>query len=288
MLRSAIQRARDRLVAAGVDASEAGLDAELLARHVLGWDRATLVARYVEDAPPGFVAAYDAVIARRRRREPVAYIIGSQEFWGRDFLVRPGVLIPRPETELIVEEALAWARTRDRALHIVDIGTGSGCLAITLSLELPDALVHATDLSADALSIARENAARLQAGVNFHNGSMLAGLTGPVDIIVSNPPYITSAEYDSLQPEVRDHEPAMALLAGDDGLDGVRAVADAAVDALGPDGLLLVEIGFGQAPAAAGIVTDTEQLRVLRIRHDLQGTARTLIAQRTTDNRPAP
>lgn len=283
MLRAAIQHARAQMVAAGIDPDEAALDAELLARHVSGWDRATLVARLVDEPPAGFADAFAAVVARRLLREPVAYIVGQQEFWGRDFAVRPGVLIPRPETELIVEETLGWARARPAPLHIVDIGTGSGCLAITLALELPNAAVSATDISSDALLIARGNADRLQAQVAFHHGSMLAGIGAPVDVIVSNPPYITRADYRALPPEVRDYEPASALLAGDDGLDGLRLVAATAAAALGPDGLLAMEIGFGQADAAARIVAETERLRLLRIRDDLQGTPRTVIAVRSRD-----
>lgn len=279
MLRVSIQHARTQMVAAGIDADEAALDAELLARHVLGWDRATLVARAVDEPPAGFGDVFAAVIARRLRREPVAYIVGRQEFWGRDFAVRPGVLIPRPETELIVEETLAWARDRG-PLHIVDIGTGSGCLAITLALELPKAIVSATDISSDALVIARGNADRLQARVAFRHGSMLAGIDAPVDVIVSNPPYIARAAYPRLQPEVRLYEPASALLAGDDGLDGLRWVAGTAAAALGQGGFLAMEIGFGQAEAAALIVAETERLQLLRIRDDLQGTARTVIAVR--------
>lgn len=281
MLRSAIQRARDQLIAAGIDAGEAGRDAELLARHVLEWDRATLIANDVDTAPAGFDMAYAAVIARRLRREPVAYIIGRQEFWGRDFLVRPGVLIPRPETELIVEETLRWANDRTGSLRLADIGTGSGCLAITLALELPHATVEATDIDADALAIAGENADRLEARVAFRRGSMLAGIDHPLDVIVSNPPYIARADYETLQPEVRCYEPATALLAGDDGLDAVRLVADAAGAALGEGGVLIVEIGFGQAESAARVVTETKQLHVLGIRDDLQGIPRTLIAVRT-------
>jgi release factor glutamine methyltransferase len=268
------------MVEAGIDPGEAAMDAELLARHVLGWDRATLVARVVDEPPDAFGPAYAAVIRRRLAREPVAYIIGRQEFWGRDFAVRPGVLIPRPETELIVEETLAWARQRPAPLRIVDIGTGSGCLAITLALELPQARASATDLSQDALAVARENADRLQARVAFHHGSMLADVDTPVGVIVSNPPYVTRADYETLQPEVRQYEPASALVAGEDGLDGVRLVAAAAASALADDGLLVMEIGFGQAEAAARIVAESEPLQLLRIRNDLAGTPRTVVAVR--------
>ena len=259
---------------------EAVLDAELLARHVLGWDRATLLARSIDDAPAGFEAAYARVIERRSRREPVAYITGRQEFWGRDFVVGPGVLIPRPETELLVEEALDWARQPARALRIADVGTGSGCLAITLALELPAAAVEATDVSQESLAAARLNADRHGARVCFHHGSILAGVRTPLDAIVSNPPYIPSGDYDTLQPEVRAHEPGTALLGGDDGLDVVRQVLTAAVAALKPEGRVLMEIGYGQAEAVSRIVTDTEPLELLRIRPDLQGTPRVVVARR--------
>jgi len=269
-------------VAAGIPSEEAGLDAELLARHVLGWDRATLLARAADEPPDGFAAAYEAVLERRGRREPVAYITGHQEFWGRDFLVGRGVLIPRPESELLVEEALDYARGRGRQepLCIADVGTGSGCLAISLALELPQAAVHATDISADALAIARRNASRLGAPVRFHHGSMLAGVVPPVDLIVCNPPYITASDHRTLQPEVREYEPATALVGGDDGLEAVRLMLEAAGAALRPDGRLLMEIGYGQADAVRRLVADAPALVLLRIRPDLQGTPRAVVAAR--------
>ena len=146
------------------------MDADLLARHALGWDLATLVSRAADEAPAGFDARFAALIDRRLRREPVAYIRGTQEFWGRDFVVRPGVLIPRPETEFIIEEAIAWSLGRDAGaapLRVLDIGAGSGCLAVTLALELTGARVAATDISSDALDTARENQRRLGAEVSF-------------------------------------------------------------------------------------------------------------------------
>jgi release factor glutamine methyltransferase len=275
------------LVAAGIPAGEAGLDAELLARHVLGWDRATLLARATEEPPGGFAAAYEAVLDRRVRREPVAYLTGHQEFWGRDFLVGPGVLIPRPETELLVEEALDYARERghQEPCSIVDVGTGSGCLAISLALELPEAAVHATDISADALAIARQNASRLGARVRFHHGSMLAGVVPPVDLIVCNPPYIPAGDYRTLQPEVREYEPATALVGGDDGLEAVRLMVEAASTALGPGGRLLMEIGHGQADAVTRLVAERPALRLLHIRPDLQGIPRAVVAARGTSER---
>ncbi|MDH4066579.1 MAG: peptide chain release factor N(5)-glutamine methyltransferase [Acidobacteriota bacterium] len=282
-LQAYLRDAQLRLEASGIAGPEATRDADLLARHALGWDRATLIARKVEVAPTGFSDAYAALIVRRARREPIAYIRGVQEFWGRDFLVRHGVLIPRPESELIIEEALRWAggRTAGTPLPVLDIGTGSGCLAVTLALELPGASVSATDVSVDALEVARENAGRLGAGVSLHAGSCVADAAGPFELVVSNPPYVTAAEHRALQPEVRDHEPTAALVGGVDGLGVVREVIQGAAEVLAPAGLLLVEIGLGQADAAARIVADTEGLTLLRIRPDLQGIPRVVVAERT-------
>jgi release factor glutamine methyltransferase len=281
-LQTCVREARGRLIAAGVAPDEAVLDAELLARHVLGWDRATLLARAQDEPPAAFAAAYAALLERRVRREPMAYITGHQEFWGRDFLVGPGVLIPRPETELLIEEALAWARTwqGDRPPRIVDVGTGSGCLAVTLALELPRATVYATDISDEALAVARRNASRLGAQVGFHAGSVLAGVPRPVDLIVANPPYVARAEYETLQPEVRVFEPMTALVGGDDGLDAVRLVVKAAAAALAPGGGLLMEIGYGQADVVARLVASEGALELLCIRADLQGTPRAVVAAR--------
>ncbi|MCC7241603.1 MAG: peptide chain release factor N(5)-glutamine methyltransferase [Acidobacteria bacterium] len=281
-LQALVREARTRLAFAGITGAEAALDADLLARHVLGWDRAVFVARMLEEAPPGFADAFEALIARRARREPVAYIRGSQEFWGRDFLVRAGVLIPRPETELIVEEALAWAGTRapGTRLGVLDVGTGSGCLAVTLARELPGAVVFATDVSSHALAVARENARRFEAGVSLHLGAYLGAVPPPFDLVVSNPPYVTEAAYRDLQPEVRDYEPATALVGGPDGLDVARGIVRLAAKALAPGGLLLMEIGDGQAALAGQMVADAEALRLLRIRPDLQGIARVLVARR--------
>lgn len=269
-------------MAAGIASEEAALDAELLARDRLGWDRATLVARLADEAPAGLEPAYSAAIERRVRREPMAYILGRQEFWGREFLVGPGVLIPRPETELLIEEAeeFARARTASPPLRVVDIGTGSGCLAITLALELGSAIVHATDVSSEALAIARQNAERLRAPATFHLGALMADITPPVDLIVSNPPYINARDYHSLPPEVRGHEPPTALVGGDDGLEVVRQVVASAALALAPGGRLLMEMGYDQEAAVRRIVIDTEPLVLLRVRDDLQGTPRAVVAER--------
>lgn len=286
-----LRAARERLVAAGIPPVEAVLDAELLARHALGWDRVALVARLPDPAPDGFPEAYAPLVARRSAREPLAYIIGVQEFWGRPFHVGPGVLIPRPETELIVEEALGWAGTRAPGadgVRVLDIGTGSGCLAITLALELTGARVSATDVSGAALAIARTNAERLGATVDFQPGACLAACAGPFDLIVSNPPYVAAPAHAGLAPEVREHEPVTALVAGEDGLDVIREIVGGAAPAMARGGRLLVEVGHDQAAAVTKILADAEGLRLLRIREDLQGIPRVAVIASTRPGTGSP
>jgi release factor glutamine methyltransferase len=274
-LREHLAAARARLAAAGVPAGEAALDADLLARHILQWDRASLIAHAADPAPGTFAAAYQAVVDRRARREPVALIRERQEFWGRDFTVTGAVLIPRPETELVVEAALDWMA--GRAVRIADIGTGSGCLAVTLALERPSSSVTATDVSADALAVARTNAARLNARVDFRIGPLLADAVGPFDLIVSNPPYVAERDRASLPPEVRDFEPAVALFAGEDGLDVIRRLVPAAAAHLSPRGRLLMEIGHDQAAEVAALIKRTPGLSLVRWRRDLQGIPRVAV-----------
>ena len=222
-----VQGARDRFMHAGISANLAALDAEVLARQVLGWDRARFLTDRDEIATSMFLLRYEPLVARRERREPVSYILGTREFWGLPFEVGPDVLIPRQETEFIIEETLALAG-RDGHPLIVDVGTGSGCIAISLALEIPGARVIATDLSRHALGVARRNAARhgVSNRITFVETSFLDDVEGPVDIIVSNPPYVPSLSEPGLTPEVRDYEPAVALFGGEDGLDGLRSVLE--------------------------------------------------------------
>lgn len=291
-LRDLADGARRRLEAAGIPRAEAAFDAELLARDALGWDRATWIARRDEDeraveaqtvAARGigaFRAAFDALVARRARREPMAYIRGTQEFYGREFLVGPGVLIPRPETELVVDEAKAAAMGR-RTPRLADIGTGSGCLAVTLALELPSATVVASDVSAEALTIARGNAAAhdVSARISFVQTSYLTGVAGTFDVIVSNPPYVREADRAALPLEVRDFEPSEALFGGDDGLRDIRAIVQVATTALRPGGVLVMEIGLGQAEAVTAVLTAAGLAGELTLRPDLQGIPRVAVAQ---------
>jgi release factor glutamine methyltransferase len=278
-LGDAVAGAARRLADAGRDEAEARREAALLARWRLGWDPATWLQRQRDGAPEGFDAALEALVARRARHEPMAYITGEREFFGRPFGVTPAVLIPRPETELVVDEALQWLRTDAATASplIVDAGTGSGCLAITLALEWPSARVVAVDRSAEALAVARENAERLGAPVRFVHGSWLEGETG-VDLIVSNPPYVAERDRDALAPDVVEYEPAAALFAGPDGLDAIRALVPAAARALAPGGALLMEIGAGQNRAVADLVASSPPLAVVRIAADLQSIPRVVIA----------
>jgi release factor glutamine methyltransferase len=277
-LRQHLTAAKARLVAAGIEPSEAARDVLFLAMHATGWDRATVHSRDIDPPPPGFEAAYAAAIDRRTQREPIAYITGVQEFWNRDFAVSPAVLIPRPETELIIEEALSLVFAT-----VADIGTGSGCLAVTLAAEFPRAQVVATDISAAALTVARANAERhgVANRIEFRETRYLDGVTGPFDLIVSNPPYVTDGEFEGLAPEVRDAEPRSALTAGADGLNDIREVLQQAAVRLTPGGTLLMEIGYNQANAVTELVSANPSLTLRRISADLQAIPRIVVAQRT-------
>jgi release factor glutamine methyltransferase len=271
--------ARARLVAAGVSPREAAVDVELFARTVLRWDRARLLTEQGSPTPAALEPTFSEWLSRRARREPSAYIIGSREFWGLEFHVSPSVLIPRPETEFIVEEALALIEDRD--VRIADIGTGCGNLAVSLAHEVDQCHVTATDVSAGALLVARENAIRhnVHERITFVETSYLDGLDGPFDVIVSNPPYVKSGDKPALSAEVQ-HEPDVALFGGGSGFDHIDAVVDAAIRALVPGGWLLMEFGFAQDDDVAALVESRPALRLDRIRQDLQGIPRTAIIQR--------
>jgi release factor glutamine methyltransferase len=276
-------RARDRLVASGIPAAEAALDARLLARHVLGWDLARLVSNGQETAADVFSRDYDALVTRRARREPVAYILGEREFWGRSFAVTRDVLIPRPETELIIDSLLQVrpdAATRFRA---ADIGTGSGCLAVTLAAEYPAATVVATDTSAAALEIARANARRhgVADRVTTFEADLLPPSDQSFDVVVSNPPYVSSVDRQTLAPEVRDFEPDSALYAGTDGLRVIRRLVQLAPDRLAEGGLLLFEFGYGQSAEVGRLISAARGLTMIELRRDLQSIPRIAIVRRT-------
>ena len=274
--------ARHVLTGAGIDVDEAALDAEVLARHVLGWDRAGLIARWREPAPAAFTEALARLVARRAAREPVAYITGRREFWGLEFEVTSDVLIPRPETELVIEEALRFSQEVRLPASVIDVGTGSGCIAISLACELPLSHVTATDISPAALAVARRNAARLGVDrrLTLINGDLLDGTPAAVDLIVSNPPYVPAQDAPTLQPEVGRHEPAVALFGGNgDGLDVVRRLFASASTHLAQGGRLIIEFGFGQAPAV-GVAARSAGWEIVRMIPDLQNIPRVAVLRR--------
>ena len=279
-LHQVVTRARGELQHAGISFSTAALDAELLARHVLQWDRATWLTRRDDPATADFETRYAAVMARRVAREPIAYIRGVQEFWGHEFHVTPAVLIPRPDTELIVEAAGGFLRGQPEA-RVVDIGTGSGCIAISLALEHPLAEIYATDISSDALAVARENASRLGVDrLHFRRGRYLADTPRPVDLIVTNPPYVAASERVALAPEVREHEPAAALFGGEDGLQDIRAILDVSSAALAPGGWLIIEVGYNHGDRLRAEADRAAGLELVDFRTDLQGVPRAAIIRR--------
>ena len=273
----ALRGASATLAAAGIDTAE--LDAELLLRHVLGWGRARLLAAARDPLPEVAAGPFAALITERATRRPLQHLTGTQAFWRHDFFVSPGVLIPRPETELLVETALELLRDVSAPI-IVDVGTGSGCIAISLAMERPDARVIAVDVSATALDVARANAVRLgAANVRVLRGDLLSAVRGPVDLVVSNPPYVDPADRDSLMPEVRDHDPALALFAPQGALALYARLARQAAAVLRPGAALALEVGAGMA---VNVVTQMAAagLRPGAVHADLQEIARVVTARR--------
>jgi release factor glutamine methyltransferase len=272
--------ARTELEAAGIGADEAALDVDLYARQILGWDRARVLTSRAEPPPAALEPTFSAWVARRAKREPSAYIIGRREFYGRDFKVSPAVLIPRPETEHIIDAALPLLAARPRAL-VADLGTGSGNIAVTLACEAPQCQVVATDVSADALEVAARNAAKhgVDGRISFRCTSYLDDVNETFDLIAANPPYVREVDREGLSPSVRK-EPAVALFGGADGLRGIEQVLDATVARLRPEGWLLMEFGFGQEDDVRAAVARRPGLRFDRVIADLQGLPRTAVVQR--------
>ncbi|MFI5088280.1 MAG: peptide chain release factor N(5)-glutamine methyltransferase [Terriglobales bacterium] len=253
------------------------MNAEVLLMFVLGCDRAYLYAHPEHELSPDEQNRYDDALEQRARGVPAQYITGHQEFWGLDFIVGPAVLIPRPETEHLVEAVLELCETIERP-RIVDVGTGSGCVALALASELPHAEIHATEISSDALEVARANAARLLLTdrVTFHSTDLLHGIAGPFDIVASNPPYVGENEFDKVQLEVRKFEPRCAVFAGPDGMDVIRRLAPQARAALKPGGFLAMEIGYSQEAAVRAVLRDWQDVRAVP---DLQGIPRVIVAK---------
>jgi release factor glutamine methyltransferase len=277
----ALRAATARLRAAGVDAPEH--DAEVLLRHVLRWDRARLVAAGGHPLPDEPERSYLGLVEERARRRPLQHLTGTQWFWRHELRVTPDVLVPRPETEILVEAALGLMADQVRPL-VVDVGTGSGCIALSLAFEMPKAEVHATDVSRAALDVARDNAVRLglTGRVVFHRGDLLEpvhSLAGRLDLIVSNPPYVSADELPALAPEVRAHDPRVALVPPGDRLAVYRRLAPEAAALLRPGRSLAVEIGRGMEDEVSREL-EAAGLRTTRVVPDLAGIPRVVIARR--------
>jgi release factor glutamine methyltransferase len=288
-IREALHEAAAALRAAGI--ADARPDARALLSHTLARDHAYLVAHSEAEIEPAALALYRQRIARRAAGEPVQYITGRQEFYGLDFEVTPAVLIPRPETELLVETALELLRETGAPL-LCDVGTGSGCIPITLLHERQDARAFALDISTDALAVAARNAARHAVGERLT--LRVSDCFGALDasapsftLITSNPPYIPARDVPQLQREVREHEPRLALTPeGDedgDGLSLIRRLITEAAPFLIPGGHLLLEIGHDQHEAVTRLIAP-EVWTMLDTRRDLQGIPRTVVLRRRTQN----
>ena len=296
-LKQALTAAVDRLEAADVGSPR--LNAEVLLMFVLGVHRAYLYAHPERELTGEENSRYDEVLAQRSTGMPSQYITGHQEFWGMDLIVSPAVLIPRPETEHVVETVLTLTmefatrpsfvdkaggqgrppHTSPHTLRIVDVGTGSGCIALALAKELPYAEIYATDISDAALEVARANAARNQLGsrIQFHQGDLLDGLVPPFDIVVSNPPYVGESEEDQVQLEVRKFEPRNAVFAGPTGLEVIARLIPQAHTSLRPGGWLIFEISGTIASRVEELFSGWEELRIIP---DLQNIPRVVRARK--------
>ncbi len=273
---------------AGVE--EAEVDARALIGAALHLDRSKLITQSDRILEAREVTAIASLAARRLKREPVSRILGRKEFWSLPLAVTPDVLVPRPETETVVEaalDAIGRGGLKMAKLRILDIGTGSGALLLALLSELPDAVGLGTDINVAALEVARANATRngLSARCHFVACDIAAGVQDAFDLVVANPPYVARGEIATLAPEVRVYDPAVALDGGHDGLDGYRAIAGAARGLLTPSGWLIVELGAGQEPAVHALFTNAG-LKVTASRKDLAGIPRALTAAVNATNAP--
>lgn len=279
-----IAEGRHRLLGAGIEHDEAALSARLLAEAVLGWSTTQILTSGDQLEPPAFAAAFDELIARRAHREPLAYITGTREFWNLRFEVSPAVLIPRPETEGLIEAVNTILPDREASLRVADVCTGSGCVAVAIAVERRAARVVAADLSAAALEIARRNVTRhgVSDRVECVQGDLLTPLTGRFDLIVANPPYVAAGSRTALQPEVRNFEPETALFGGADGLEIIRRLVSDAPACLNPDGYLMFEFGDGQEADVSELISASSRLRMVDIKCDLQGIERIAITRPKT------
>lgn len=280
-----IRWSADYLTEKGVESGR--LDAEHLLAHALGTSRLELYLQFDRPLTPPELDAYRPLLRRRAAREPLQYITGRTAFRELELRTDPRALIPRPETEVLVQHVLDWAAARGRDdLTAVDVGTGTGCIALSLLSEGPFGQVWAVDISADALELAGLNveAAGAAERVRLVEGEGLAALPDPVqvDVVVSNPPYVRTGESASMAPEITEHEPASALFAGDDGLDVLRPLVTGAVDRLHPGGLLALEVGMDQGPDVLELIRRTGAFENEAVHRDLSGRPRVVTAVRRT------
>jgi release factor glutamine methyltransferase len=259
----------------------ANLDAQVILGHVLGVERAWLFAHYDEKLNPVQTEHYAELVARRATSEPVAYLVGHREFYGLELQVDKRVLIPRPETELLVDAVLDHIESRgDRSVKMVDVGTGSGAIALAVAANCPTVAIYAVDLSPDALQVAQANVERLdeRRQIVLLQGDLLTSLPEPVDIIAANLPYIASPVFATLAADVRDFEPRLALEAGPEGLDAIARLLEQAPAHLKPGGVLFLEIAFDQAAAAMALVeAKLPQATYLGLRQDYHGLDRLVV-----------
>ena len=285
----AIKEAARRLRAAGV--SEDRRTAGLLLSHTLGVDRTHLLTKSNEPVDEATCQAYLALVDRRAAGEPSQYITGHQEFYGLDFIVNRAVLIPRPETELLVEQVIKLTReSHESAPLIVDAGTGSGCIAVTIAANITNARVIATDVSSAALEVAQKNAERhgVLSRIEFLEGDLLEPLAnrklhGEVDLLASNPPYVEEKAAEAIQREVREWEPRAALFGGEDGLDFYRRLLIDGLKCVKPGGYLVCEIGYNQLDRISDLMNGLPW-ELIDVRRDLQGIPRTLTARKLSEN----
>jgi release factor glutamine methyltransferase len=276
-----------RLGAAAIE--DARAEAWLLLATATGRQRAELMAGAAATLDAAQAARLEELVRRRAAREPIAYILGEKEFWSLTFEIGPAVLIPRPETETVVEAVVDQIEGRRAALRLLDLGTGSGCLLIALLSELPNASGLGIDTSAEALALAGRNAARLSlaARAGFRRGRWGEGLEERFDVVVSNPPYVAESEWSGLQPEILEFEPRAALVAGADGLAAYRALAPDCARLLAPHGLCALEVGHGQGKAVTEIL-GRHGLKVTGRYRDLAGIERCLVARHDASARGDP
>ncbi len=270
------------LTAAGIE--DAALEAEVLLRHALGLDRAQFYTRLNDPMPPAAAASLEACLTRRLQREPTAYIVGRREFYGLSLEVTPAAPVPRPETELLVDEALAQSRRLETARpgqHIVDVGTGCGAIVLALATRLPAARFTATDASPATLDLARHNAGRLglTERVRFLLGDLLSPVAEPADIIVANLPYIPSGEWERLAPEVRCYEPRLALDGGPDGLRLIERLLAQAPAHVGSPGAVILEIGDDQGAAVVTLARLAFPTAAISVKKDLASLDRAVIIE---------